>query len=258
MVSWKRTSSFSVGVDRLLEEPYSIILCYPRPSFEELGERVEELKRLGVEVVVFEGRTSLSGLKVLGKGNVGLVVRALHKGKCVALKVRRVDSRRERMKREAEMLSYANSLGVGPRLISYSKNFIVMELVEGKEVEEWVKNCGRRELKVVLPKLLDQCFKLDGGGLDHGELSNPKKHVLISGDKSFILDFERASLNRRPSNLTSLVQYFFVGGPYSDRVRRMLGVKVDEVIEALRAYKADRSRSPYEKVLRALRLRATS
>ena len=243
-----------MGIERLLEEPYSLILCYPKPDPRELEARIEELKRMGVEGLVFEGRAKLFGLGLLGKGNTGLVVKAIYRGREAALKIKRIDSRREGARREGEMLSLANSLGIGPKLISYSENFVLMELIKGERIGDWLPRCGKGELKAVLRELLDQCFRLDEAGIDHGELSDPRRHVLVSGSKPYILDFERASLARRPSNLTSLVQYFSIGGPYSSRVRRMLGFDLDGLIDALRLYKSRRGAETFARVLEALRL----
>lgn len=118
-------------IEDLNKEPYSSILCYPRASEAELQGRITELKTLGVDSVEFSGKGSAFNIPILGKGYVGIVVIAHLKGQQLALKIRRVDADRASLQHEAEMLAKANAAQVGPRLISQSKNFLLMQLIEG-------------------------------------------------------------------------------------------------------------------------------
>ena len=52
----------------------------------------------------------------------------------VALKVRRTDSQRENMKNESILLNLVNTVNVGPKMIDVSKNFLVMEYIEGRKI----------------------------------------------------------------------------------------------------------------------------
>ena len=111
------------------------------------------------------------------------------------------------------MLSKANAVGVAPRLIRASKNFIVMQLVDGDLLPNWLKaNRDPATIKHVLEEALEQCWRLDEAGLDHGELSKAPKHLLVDkNEKVFIVDFETASVERRVSNVTAVCQYLFLG-----------------------------------------------
>jgi putative serine/threonine protein kinase len=109
------------------------------------------------------------------------------------------------------------------------------------------------EVKRVLREILEQCWRLDGAGLDHGELSHAPKHIIVDEDgKPFIVDFETASQNRRPSNVTSICQFLFISGAVAESVAEKLGERDKTVVvEALRAYKDCRSRGNFERVLEA-------
>ena len=61
------------------------------------------------------------------------------------------------------------------------------------------------KLKKTVKKVLEDCYRLDQLGLDHGELSNISKHVIV-GKKTTLIDFESSSTNRRVSNVTSACQ----------------------------------------------------
>jgi putative serine/threonine protein kinase len=245
--------SVIVALEKLREEPYASIICYPRPSHGELEKRLEELRGLHVSSLEFKGEKQVFGVPVLGKGCVGLVVLACRNGKKTALKIRRVDADRSRMQREARLLEKANSVGVGPKLSGVSRNLLLMEYIDGDLLPAWLgKNPKKAKTQAVLREVLEQCFRLDDAGLDHGELSHAPKHIIVDWkDEPFILDFETASLERRPSNVTSVCQFLFVGGTVADSVAEKLGSRNKKtVVEALRRYKTDRSCVNFEKVLK--------
>ena len=92
-----------------------------------------------------------------------------------------------------------------------SANLIMflIKLIEGISFLDWFKyyklgEISKRRVLTVIKDILEQCWRLDRKGLDHGELSDASKHILITTDcKVKILDFEKASINRKVSNVTS-------------------------------------------------------
>ncbi len=102
-----------------------------------------------------------------------------------------------------------------------------------------------------------QCRKLDSIGLAHNELSRPQDHVIISGGRAFIIDFESASLNSRVSNVAQILNALVMGrGSIQDRVRAALGVSIDfyGLRNVIRRYKVTRSDDDFMQILRLLRL----
>ena len=241
-----------INLEELSEEPYLSILCYPRSSKTELEKRLTELRKLGVRALEFSGEKQAFNIPVLGKGCVGVVVIAHVDGEKVALKVRRLDADRSRMQWEAEMLKKANSVRVGPRLLGVSKNFLLMQFIDGILLPKWLeKRKGKAQLRKVLRDVLEQCCRLDEAGLDHGELSHAPKHIILDQkDKAFIVDFETASVNRKPSNVTSICQFLFIGGVVAEKVAGELDRKDKKaLIDALKNYKNDRTRENFGNVL---------
>jgi putative serine/threonine protein kinase len=159
------------------------------------------------------------------------------------------------MKHEAEMLKKANSVDVGPRFFSASKNFVLMEYVDGSLFPQWLKTVKGKQSKArifnVLSLALEQCWRLDGTSLDHGELSHAPKHVIIeNGDIPCIIDFETASTTRRTSNVTSLCQYFFIATPTAKQVaKKLASIDQEELKWKLREYKEKKTRDAFEAVL---------
>jgi putative serine/threonine protein kinase len=130
-----------VPVDQLNQEPYALVLCFPNPSEAELQSRLQELRSHGVTALEFSGPASLFGVAVpvLGKGFVGIVVIAHLNGQRVAVKIRRVDADRTDLLHEATMISKANSMEVAPKLVASSKNFLLMQLIDGDLLPNWLK-----------------------------------------------------------------------------------------------------------------------
>ena len=251
-------NSSLVPISKLVKEPYSLILGYPKATKSELTKRYTELKKLGISSVTFQGETILSNIHVLGKGYVGVVVMAkLHK-KDVALKIRRIDSSRSEMKSEAKLLKLANKVNVGPKLIDSSKNFLIMEYLDGKKITDWVTELNGRgsaaKLRITVRQVLEDCHKLDTIHLDHGELSYIHKHVIV-GKSPCIIDFESGSTNRRTSNVTSSTQSIFIGSVLSNIVKKMIKIpNKKEMFAPLKKYKHDQSRENFDDILKMLGL----
>ncbi len=242
-----------IPIENLSAEPYASVVCYPRANPMEMQKRIVELQQLGVEALEFTGKTSASNIPVLGKGYVGVVAVAYVKGERVALKMRRVDADRESLEREAELLVKANSIDVGPKFLAVNKDFLLMQLIDGDLLECWLETHKDKELiRKVLVDILEQCWRLDEMGLDHGELSKAPKHLLVDkADKPFIVDFETASVVRKVINVTSVCQFLFMGNSQAAKMlAEALGKRNREkLIAALKNFKKNRNRRNFEGLL---------
>ena len=244
---------------KLEEEKYNddiaMVICYPYPTEEEYMRRVKRLKAVGIKGLILEGTSNIGKYRVLGKGFRGIVVRAKSIFGDVAVKLRRVDSPRDHLLNEAKFLKIANSIGVGPLVYTSDRDFIVMEYIAGTNLPQWIVEEEDETLieKVVLD-VLTQAMKLDLVGLDHGELSRPIKHVLVTNDgKPYIIDFESASLERRPKNLTGLIQYLFIrDNEVGKKLRAIFEVDKEKLIKAIRQYKKTPSIRTFKIVLKEL------
>ncbi|PSN90607.1 hypothetical protein B9Q08_04385 [Candidatus Marsarchaeota G2 archaeon ECH_B_SAG-M15] len=191
---------------------------YPCPPTPQI---IQELEELGVELIE-QGATVVNGVRVLGKGTRGIVVSGVYRGLPVAVKIRRCDSPRSSMLHEAQMLRLANTVAVGPKLISASENIIVMEKVVGIPLKEHF-HISDHQLAVCIEDSLKQAVRLDEIGLDHGELSRAHSHVYHTEEGAKIIDFDSASTSRKPHNYNSLFAYYFMGkGELQRRARRIL------------------------------------
>ena len=244
-----------VPIERLIQEPYASVMCFPTYNEAELQSRLQELQSHGVSALEFSGSASVFGVgvPVLGKGFVGIVVIAHLNGQRVAVKIRRADADRADLLHESVMLSKANSTDVGPKLIAASKNFLLMQLIEGDLLPNWLKTNREKTLvKLVLRQVLEQCFRLDQAGLDHGELSKAPKHLLVDKtEKVFIVDFETSSVERRVANVTAVCQYLFGGNSSAAKILDEIFGEKDrlELIDVLKVYKKNKTRENFEGLL---------
>lgn len=229
------------------------LLSYPRYDEETIENRVHELRGLGVESLELVGRHMIDGVPIQGKGHVGVVVAAWFDDGRVALKIRRVDADRDSLEGEGEHLVLANGVSVGPKFLGVSENFLLMELVEGEYLVDWVGGLGPSDearLRGVLRGVLDRARRLDVVGLDHGELSRASKHIIVAGGVPRIVDFESASTGRRCRNVTSVTQFLFrsmeMGGWMRGVPRLQEG---GELLEALRMYSGEPSDGNYLRLL---------
>ena len=248
-----------ISIKKFTEEPYSKILGYPNATNRQIKSRINELEKLKIKSICLTGPTTIGNLEILGKGYVGLVVLVKRGNKEVALKIRRTDSQRENMKNESILLKLVNSVSVGPKMIDVSKNFLVMEYIEGKKFSDWIemlKGSGSaKQLKSTIRNVLEDCYRLDQIGFDHGELSNISKHVIVGKNKVTLIDFESSSTKRRPSNVTSITQAFFIGSGIAKHAQKIYkNSSKEKIIDALKSYKQEKTRDNFEKLLKILKL----
>ena len=248
-----------ISIKKFVEEPYSKILGYPNATNRQIKSRINELEKLKIKSISFRGPTTLGNLAILGKGYVGVVVIAKKGNKEVALKIRRIDSQRKGMKNEGVLLKLVNSVNVGPKMFDVSKNFLIMEYLDGEKFSNWIKMLSGigsvKKLKSTIKSILEDCYRLDQIGFDHGELSNISKHVIVGKNKVSIIDFESSSTKRKPSNVTSITQAFFIGSGIARTAQKIYkNSSKEKIIDALKLYKQEKTRVNFDNLLKVLKL----
>ena len=239
------------------KDPYKKILIFPEGKQSEIKKRIIELKKLGITHVSFTGPLQIEKCHILGKGYVGMVVLAKKDNNIVALKIRRVDSPRKNMTNEAKLLKTANKIDIGPKFIKNSKNFLIMEYIEGEKIIDWAKKLEKKsgEICSVLNNILRECYLLDSIGLDHGELSTIDKHVIIGKNKNTIIDFESSSTDRKPSNVTSATQAILIGTGLAKIIQKKVKLPTkSKIISLTREYKKNPTLKNFENITIGLKL----
>ena len=246
-----------IDLDDVIGHAVGRFLCWPRYDESIARQRLSQLKELGIESLALGGRHVIQGRQVLGKGHVGVVLKAMRGGEEVALKVRRTDSNRESMQKEAEMLTLANEAGVGPILHGFSSDFIAMEKITGLYLGEWINGFrgDKKELRNVIRGLLEKSRKLDHVGVDHGELTRVKRHFIVTEAGPRIIDFESASTERRMQNVTATAQSVFLNKGFASQLGSHLSLPdTKTLINVLSTYKQNQTDHNFEKILEVCNL----
>lgn len=243
-------------INTLDAEKYNVILDYPRADLYISLRIISALSDMGIDGISFTGRVQIRGIPILGKGHSGVVLLAHSNNKTMALKIRRSDSVRSTMYTEAKLLKLANEVGVGPRLIQFDDNIVAMEYLDGFGIGEWILNIVKdaQILKRVIQYTLENCFRLDCLGLDHGELTDISRHVVVNNNAiPTLIDFESGSLNRRVSNVTSATQSMFVNPALASRIHAIYdSPNLSTLIPELRIYKHNPSYETFQRLLNVL------
>ncbi|MFW6378517.1 MAG: hypothetical protein ACOCZV_00680 [Nanoarchaeota archaeon] len=166
---------------------------------------------------------SCSDASILDRGKRGIVFKAIHDGETVAIKISHPLSKaNDRISNEARMLGKVNKLGIGPKLVDWTSEYVMMEYIEGKRIGDIFKDddLDVDDLKLVIRRVLEQLFILDKNNINKQEMTRPYKHIIVKKDLSPVLiDFERAKYSQRPANITQFAQYL-TSSPISETLSR--------------------------------------
>src|SRR5215211_8098504 len=146
----------------------SKLISYPRLDIYEYNKRMIDLYKIGVKDAILEGPTKIFELNILGKGHSGIVLKVnTCSKKTMALKIRRVDSRRKDSLTEVSNQKFANLEGIGPQIIDHTNDLILMELITGKGIYDWLQDPTNFHLVTstniinIVTEILQQCYRLD-------------------------------------------------------------------------------------------------
>ena len=237
------------------------LLAYPSKEDRVIQARLKELKLLGISCLNEGGNDYIQGIPIIGKGYCGVILRANWKNAVghesqVALKVRRFDAPHDSFEKEALNLQCANTQDVGPLIYAYSQNFIAMELLSGLTIYDWLHSeASRSRIIPAIHDLLWQCFRLDQVGLDHGNLRCITEHVIMHNRRPVLIDFSSSSRDRRPSNVTTLIQGLFWSTVIPSLLQRHLQLpQRADLLPLLRKYKQSPTRARFLDILSGIEL----
>lgn len=226
----------TLSLQEFWHSPARQLLAYPHGADDVLADRWAELQTFGIEVIYSYGPETLAGLEILGVGYCGIVLLVRHQGQERVLKILRDPAPKASLQTEAGMLRRANAVNVGPQHITHSDNFLLIDYIGGPMLVDWLQiSQSAKAIYSVVSQLIHQAYCLDQVGLDHGDLRCITAHALVQPHSPILIDFSRASLDRRPANVTTLVQGLFI----STHIAKLLlpwfpQVKKTELIEHLR------------------------
>ena len=254
--------SYIINLNRIVSEDPELcnLIYYPVGDLETCIERIRLLDKRGIEALLLEGEAFVYKYHTLGKGTNSIVLKVLHNHTVKVLKILRADADRNTLEHEAKILSYINDkereyrIKIVPKLYDHDKWFLLMEYIEGSSINDFLSSelysLAEDEVKRLVYKILFKCHILDLIGVDHGEISNPYKHIIITEDlEPIIIDFESASMIRKPKNLTSIFQFIFYTSNASSFLRTIFNLDYQSILPMLKKYKKTPSRELFNKII---------
>ncbi|MGC9111955.1 hypothetical protein [Acidilobus sp.] len=213
-----------------------LLLCYPKATAGcDVSRLISEASSLGVDRICLEGPTRLDfilkGLRVLGKGHAGIVVKVLADGALRALKIKRTDSKRASLSDEARKLILGSRYGATPMVYGYTDNMILMDYVGSTSLKQvidlyFTHLYNTDDLATAVRGALRAARALDLAGLLHAELNRPLSNVMypdpLNLNSALIVDLESTSYGC--GNVNKVASFFLIRfhGGVSKRIRELL------------------------------------
>ncbi|CAB49754.1 serine/threonine protein kinase [Pyrococcus abyssi] len=200
-----------------------------------IGEMIrEDIETLNRELAKYGIRVE----KFLAKGTTSFVFLGSYANRPVIVKFQRSDSPRRNLKKEAEILKMLEGENITGELVLYDeikgREVLVREFIEG----ELLINSDIERKHVI--SIAEKTYRLDRLGIDHGQIQGGK-HIIVAPTDVWLIDFEKASMNRKPRNLTSAMAMLFLGeNRIAERITKKFNVNKkfrEELLVALREYK---------------------
>ena len=196
---------------------------------------------------------NITNARYLAKGHRGLLFTGVYRNKKVAIKSKNPKSAAVgKIENEAKWLKKLNKYEIGPKLLFADTDYFVYNFIDGDFIVGHIKKSNKKDIKKMLKNLFAQLFALDKLKIDKEEMHHPLKHVIISKNKPFLIDFERAHYAKSPKNVTQFCQFITSG-----HVGKIFGIKKmninkENLIQLAKVYKNNQNKENFEKILKQI------
>lgn len=184
----------------------------------------------------------LKNVQYFAKGKRSIVYTGVYNKTKVAIKTKNPESKAiDRLGNEANYLKLLNKHKIGPKLITFGKDYIIYKFVQGELFIDYIKR--NKDFKII-KKILEQCRTLDKLKINKLEFTHPIKHIFIERNKITIIDFERCYKTNNPKNVTQFCQFLI----NSD----IFNLKNQEFKQILIKYKKEQNNKNFKEILKII------
>ncbi|ENN96367.1 tyrosine protein kinase [Methanocaldococcus villosus KIN24-T80] len=162
----------------------------------------------------------------IGKGHRGVVFKGIYNNKTVAVKIPRTDGKNTILN-EVNILKLLEPYNISPKVYDYSKDYLIMEYIEGEELKSVVEKLDKKNLIEVIEEVLKIALRLDSLNIEHKEIKGGR-HFLV-GEKVYIIDFDKAKKKKTTKNFTSAIALLFGENKVGKVVRNKLNLNEDDI-----------------------------
>ncbi|MBI2650396.1 methyltransferase [Candidatus Woesearchaeota archaeon] len=193
----------------------------------------------------------ITNIEYLTKGHRGLLYTGLHQHKKIAIKTKNPKSTAfGRIENEAKWLKKLNKCKIGSKLIFFDKDYLVYEYIDGDFIIDYVKKSNKHSIKKIIKKIFNELFILDKLKIDKEEMHHPLKHIIISKNKPFLIDFERTHFSQNPKNVTQFCQ-FLINSQLNQILKdKKMQISRQKIIQLAKVYKNSQNKENFEKILK--------
>ncbi len=173
------------------------------------------------------------------KGKRGIVKLEEQNGRKVIIKTHNPRSSTNTLYNESKFLKILNKHHIGPRLISSSKDQIIMEFIDGLTIEQFLQGeAKKRQMLNVLFQILDQCALMDDLHINKFEMTNPYKHIIIDAKyEAVMIDFERCRYSKKVKNVTQFCSYLIKDTVFQALTKRAILFDKENLLAIAKRYK---------------------
>ncbi|MBI2653979.1 methyltransferase [Candidatus Woesearchaeota archaeon] len=190
----------------------------------------------------------ISNIKYLAKGHRGLLFTGIYKGKKVTIKTKNPQSTAVgRIENEAKWIKRLNKHNIGPKLSFAGDNYFVYEYIDGDFIINYIEKSNKNNIKKIIKQIFNQMFVLDKLKIDKEEMHHPLKHVIISKNKPYLIDFERTHHSPNPKNVTQFCQ-FLISTSQLLKNKKIEIIK-DDIIKSAKVYKSSPNIANFKKIV---------
>lgn len=179
--------------------------------------------------------------KFLKEGWRGKIYRGKFNEKDVIIKIARIPSLSEKIRKEGEIIEIVNLKNIGPNLVLYGFDFIITEFIEGMHLKEILDS---PTLPHILEEILMQARELDKLNISKDEMHRPYTNIIVSKNKTFLIDFESSKITNKPQNVTQFVSFWL--SYFRTHIKPF---ETDFVIELLKKYKRNYSGDTFKEII---------
>ncbi len=187
-------------------------------------------KAVESRVLVFDGMHS----KVIALDSLGLAIKIFP----IRLEYNAI--------KEYELLQLLNDSKIDcvPKIYGMVKTenaiLLVKRYVSGEYFSDFLEKRGIMEIADVLKKLIMCLYKIDRIGVTIKELSSPRKNIVISDGKPFIIDLERWVQEAKKTNITQFLGFLYKATLRNDNIGSKLRqiINTESLLTAARRYKS--------------------
>ena len=192
----------------------------------------------------------ITNIKYFAKGHRGLLFIGTYKNKKAAIKTKNPESTAiGRIENEAKWLKKLNKYGIGPKLSKIDNDYFVYEFIDGDFIVDYIKKSSKNNIKKIIKDIFKQSFILDKLKIDKEEMHHPIKHIIVSKNKPYLVDFERGHYSEKPKNVTQFCQFLISSQLNGILKNKKVGINKNEIIQLAKIYKKNPSNATFKTIV---------